>query len=128
MTILPLGKNPRSPPFASEISEDPGSKTKGGDLGFFPKGRMVKPFEDAAFALKPGQMSDIVETPFGFHIIKVVDKKEAAIEPYDAVKEKVKDKVVAEMRKTKVEEVLEKAMKDAKVEFKPEALAPPPAP
>jgi peptidyl-prolyl cis-trans isomerase C len=107
---------------ASEVSDDPGSKTKGGDLGFFPKGRMVKPFEDAAFSLKPGEISGIVETQFGFHIIKVEEKKDSAVESFDSVKERLRQKLVQERTRKEITEFIDKAMKDSKTEFYPDVL------
>jgi peptidyl-prolyl cis-trans isomerase C len=71
---------------AKENSQDPGSAPNGGDLGFFQPGQMVGPFNDAAFSLAPGAVSDIVETEFGFHIIKVAEKEPSRTVPLDEVK------------------------------------------
>ena len=71
---------------AKENSNDPGSAERGGDLDFFSKGMMVKPFEDAAFKLKQGELSDLVESDYGFHIIKVTAIKPATLKPLEQVK------------------------------------------
>jgi peptidyl-prolyl cis-trans isomerase D len=67
---------------ARELSDDPGSKESGGDLGFFKRGAMVAPFEEAAFSLEPGALSGVVESQFGMHLIRVEEKKAAAALPY----------------------------------------------
>jgi peptidyl-prolyl cis-trans isomerase D len=81
---------------AKKHSKDPGSAVKGGDLGFFPRGRMVPAFDAAAFALEPGQISDVVETQFGFHVIKLEEKKPAGPRPFEAVREQIEKELIAE--------------------------------
>ena len=75
---------------AKAESQDPGSAVKGGDLGLFGRGNMVPPFETAAFALEPGQRSEIVETDYGFHLIEVYEKKPVGIASFDEVKDKIR--------------------------------------
>jgi peptidyl-prolyl cis-trans isomerase C len=74
---------------AKQYSQDPGSAPSGGDLGYFERGQMVGPFEEAAFSLMPGATSELVESRFGFHIIKVADKQAARTIPLDEVRERI---------------------------------------
>jgi peptidyl-prolyl cis-trans isomerase D len=74
---------------AKKESGDPGSASQGGDLGFFSKGMMVRPFEEAAFRLKPGQISDLVESDFGFHIIKVTGIKPGKMKTFEQVRPEI---------------------------------------
>jgi len=76
---------------AKQNSQDPGSGPNGGDLGFFEPGQMVGPFNDAAFAQQPGTIGDVVETAFGFHIIKVIEKQPAGLVPLDQAKEQIQE-------------------------------------
>ena len=71
---------------AKKYSQDPGSAQKGGDLGWVSRGQMVKNFEDAVFSLKPNQISDVVTTEYGFHIIEVLEKQPAHLQTLDEVK------------------------------------------
>lgn len=75
---------------AKQHSDDAGSIPQGGDLGFFSRGTMVAPFEQVAFALQPGEISQLVETPFGFHIIRAEQRIEAGVRPLAEVTEEVK--------------------------------------
>ncbi len=81
---------------AKKYSEDEGSKDKGGDLGFFAHGRMVPDFENVAFAMEPGQISDLVKTQFGYHIIKMIEKKAAVTRPLDEVRAQIQEQIATQ--------------------------------
>src|SRR4029434_8797824 len=78
---------------AQKYSEDEGSKATGGDLDYFGRGRMVPEFENVAFTLPPGQVSDLVKSHFGFHIIKVIDKRAGATRPLGEVQAQIQDQL-----------------------------------
>lgn len=99
---------------AGESSECP-SKARGGDLGYFGRGQMVKPFEDAAFSLKKGELSDIVETGFGYHLIKVTDKKPETVIAYNDVKEKLNQYLKQQKLRDKIGQYINNLKKTAKI-------------
>jgi peptidyl-prolyl cis-trans isomerase D len=92
--LVEARKNPAAfAELAKKNSDDKGSAANGGDLDFFGRGAMVKPFEDAAFAMKPGEISNVVESEFGFHIIKLLDVRGGAKKPFEAVRAQIVDEV-----------------------------------
>lgn len=104
---------------AKQHSLDPGSKGNGGKLGFFGRGMMVPEFENAAFALKTGEISKPVKTNFGFHIIKKTGEKKASVASFDEVKENLKDQLRAEKQKAFFTEWKDKMMKEADIKYNP---------
>jgi len=101
---------------AKENSTCPSSQ-QGGDLGFFGKGQMVPPFEQAAFNLKKGELSDVVETQFGYHIIKLTEKKAAETIAYKDAKPRIEEYLKGQKVSSAVSALLEEKRKDAKVEI-----------
>ena len=101
---------------AKKYSEDPGSAERGGDLGFVSRGTLVKEFEEVAWGLKPGQVSGLVKTQFGLHIIKLFDIKQAEKADYDKVRDEVRDKLLGGKREKAFEAWLEEQKKTAKIE------------
>jgi peptidyl-prolyl cis-trans isomerase C len=87
---------------AKKSSDGPSAQT-GGDLGYFSRGQMVKPFEDAAFALKPGEISAPVQTEFGWHVIKVEDRRNRPVPSFDEVKDQLMASLVQNQLKTVVQ-------------------------
>lgn len=83
---------------ARQHSQDPGSAVNGGDLGYFERGQMVGPFEETAFSLAPAQSSDLVETTFGYHIIKVADRQPSRTVPLAEVSPKIWEYLEAQDR------------------------------
>jgi parvulin-like peptidyl-prolyl isomerase len=98
-------------------SQDPGSAQNGGDLGFFPKGQMTPAFEEAAFKLKPGGISPLVETPFGYHIIKVIERRGPRTAPFAEVSGQIKDFLTQGQREQKLEQFVEQMKSKGKIEI-----------
>lgn len=101
---------------AERYSEDPTARGAGGDLGDFRRGQMVKSFEDAAFALKPGQISDIVETEYGFHVIKLESYTPAGTAPLAEVSDKIRAALSAQKRDAAAKKHVEELRALAKIE------------
>ncbi len=93
---------------AQQHSEDTATARKGGDLGFNPRGRMVEAFDEAQFKLKPGEISDLVESEYGYHIIKVEDKREGTVPAEQAKRELAEEMVQQEQASGRVKELSEK--------------------
>ena len=92
---------------ATKYSQDPGSAAKGGDLDFFARGAMVKPFEESAFALKKGETSGLVESDFGYHIIRLTDIKTPAAPSFDSMREKLETELKTQQAQKKFAEQAE---------------------
>jgi peptidyl-prolyl cis-trans isomerase D len=90
---------------AKQLSEDEGSAQKGGDLGFSARGKMVKEFDDAQFSLAPGQISEPVKSQFGYHIIKVMEKKAAKTETLDEARPQIENQLKNERAQREAERV-----------------------
>ena len=99
---------------AMEHSDCP-SKAKGGDLGIFGRGQMVAPFSEAAFALEPGQVSGVVQTRFGYHLIRLTEKRAAQTLAFNDVKEAITTRLRQEEESTKIEAYLEKLKEHADI-------------
>jgi peptidyl-prolyl cis-trans isomerase C len=97
----------------AQKSSDGGSAHSGGDLGYFSRGQMVKIFEDAAFALEPGQISDPIKSEFGWHVIKVEDKRTKAAPAF----EEVKDQITASLTQAQLKDTVQKLRSSATVDI-----------
>jgi peptidyl-prolyl cis-trans isomerase C len=108
---------------AKAKSTDSGSAQKGGDLGTFGQGRMVPDFERVAFALQPGQVSDVVKTQYGYHIIIVTERKEGERKPFDQVKEQIRATLRNKLLQDQMQGHFDSLKKNANLKLDDDALA-----
>jgi parvulin-like peptidyl-prolyl isomerase len=102
---------------ARENSQDPGSAANGGDLGFFAKQQMDPAFEAAAFSTKPGGVTEVVETSFGFHVIKVHERRAPRTAPFAEVSAQIKEFLIGQRRNTMLLALVDQLKAKAKVEI-----------
>lgn len=108
-----IEKGERFEDVAKQLSEDVGSKESGGDLGFFPRGRMVPAFEEVAFALEPGKLSEPVESPYGFHVIRVEERRPAKLVAFDEAKPALAREILRGERAAQAAETLVEKLRAA---------------
>ena len=122
-----LKKGTKFEDVANKFSDGP-SAPKGGDLGFFGRGQMVKPFEDKAFTMKVGEISEPIRTRFGYHIIEILEKREARKKPFDEVKDTIKESLRNKKFFQERRTLLAKLQSEAKIEEKVQIPKAPPTP
>lgn len=123
--LAEVKKNPKEfAKIAKENSDDTQSAKQGGDLGFFGKEEMVEPFSKAAFAMKPNTISEVIETPYGYHIIMVTDRQKAGVEPFDKVKDDIKDYLTNQEKVKVLQQFVDTLKNNAKIEFKDPSFDP----
>ncbi len=108
---------------AAEHSKDPSNAGNGGDLGFFSRGRMVPEFEEAAFALNVDEVSGLVKTQFGYHIIKLADKKEGSQLSFDDAKGMIERQMLSEKQRSVYQEYVDKLKADTAIHVNTDALS-----
>lgn len=118
-----LKKGEKFEDIARKESLDKGSAQNGGDLGYFSRGQMIPAFEKAAAALKVGELSQPVRTDYGYHIIKVIDKKTGPTVEFDRIKDMIVQRLSGERQKEAFEKYIEEVKKNYKIEVNKEALA-----
>lgn len=115
LVLARLRRGEKFEDLAQQYSKDPGSKTQGGDLGFVSRGQLVGEFEKVAFSMEPGQTSGLVKTQFGFHIIRVTDKKPPQAARIEAVRDQIRSQLMTRKREAAFQEWLKKARTQAKI-------------
>ncbi len=110
---------------ASEMSDDSTTRLKGGLLGTFVVGKMIPEFNKAVASLKPGELSGVVQTQFGYHVIKVDERRKATTEPFDKMKTQAREMVLDEFKASQAEKFMDKAFKEANVQIYPDRLPTP---
>lgn len=107
----------------AQAESDCPSKANGGDLGFFGRGQMVKPFEDAAFSLPVGGVSPVVETQFGYHVIKLTEKEPGGVMPYDEIRGNIHDYLLEMRRQEEMQRFVTGLRQAASIEYADSSLA-----
>ena len=116
--LAEVKKDPKSfAKIAKENSDDTQSAQQGGDLGFFGKEEMVEPFSKAAFSMKPNTISEVIQTPYGYHIILVTDRQKAGTEPFDKVKGDIKEYLTNQEKVKVLQQFVDTLKNNAKIEY-----------